>query len=181
MVAKGHLAKTEMVGNLFILQFLFDQRDCLALTRAEMDDRYGLRALRNDWCSRQAEAILTTLRDMSILVIVLIGWALNQNEYEGDHSQRPSTDFDLLVKPRDATQVTAVLHKLNYRDGDFEPWPSYFRWFKNRCHTYHRKPILITSEPPGQTLTQTNWGQRPGWHSPRWRLRASSYHGTDEP
>jgi hypothetical protein len=67
-------------------------------------------------------------------VIVLKGWALVPLVYDGDPSQRPSEDIDLLVKPRDMSRVTDVLYNLNYRDGSIEPWPGYYRRFKNCCH-----------------------------------------------
>jgi predicted nucleotidyltransferase len=97
------------------------------------EERYR-QLLYYDWCSRQAEAVLRSLRDLSIPVIVLKGWAVVQIVYGGDYSQRPSSDIDLLVKPCDTGRVTDLLRELEYSDFALEPWPGYFQRYINSSH-----------------------------------------------
>ena len=90
--------------------------------------------LYTDWCAQQAKVLLDSLQELSIPVIVLKGWALVQLVYDGDYSQRPASDIDLLVRPGDAGKVSQVLHNLDYGDYAMEPWPGYFQRFVNSSH-----------------------------------------------
>jgi hypothetical protein len=87
-----------------------------------------------DWCIQQVKIILTALNQSSIPVIVLKGWSLIPLVYDGDPSQRPTSDIDLLVLPKDVPRVTEVFRKLKYQQGEMEPWPGYFRRYINSAH-----------------------------------------------
>lgn len=87
-----------------------------------------------DWCANQAGVVLASLINQHIPVIVLKGWALVQLIYQGDYSQRLSSDIDLLVRPEHAARAIDVLHGLGYTATDVEPWPGYFRRFLNGVH-----------------------------------------------
>ena len=127
------LIQGKLVGLFSILGRTYPDLWPRAVKEKLREDRYR-QIPYNDWCLRQAETVLTTLGDLSIPVIVLKGWALIPLVYDGDPSQRPASDFDLLVNPQDVSRITDILHDLNYADGEMEPWPGYFRRYINSAH-----------------------------------------------
>jgi hypothetical protein len=96
--------------------------------------RYRQLLFHADWGAVQARVVLRALQEGGIPVIVLKGWALVALVYDGDYSQRPAVDIDLLVKPEDAGRAIEALEGLGYAATDMEPWPGYFRRFLNGVH-----------------------------------------------
>ena len=90
------------------------------------EDRYHA-LLRGDWCTEQVHNVLSGLRQASIPVIVLKGWALIPTLYGGDYGQRTYDDIDLLVPPHLAARAEDILHELGYRGLRVEPWAGH-RW-----------------------------------------------------
>ncbi len=99
--------------------------------------------LTSDWCAQQAGEVLAALSDQHIPVMVLKGWVLVQLIYQGDHSQRPASDIDLLVSPADTGRAIEILEGLGYKATDMEPWPGHFQRFLNSGH------YVSTAREPG--------------------------------
>jgi hypothetical protein len=127
------LLQYKLVGLFSILGRSYPDLWPRAVKEKLREDRYRQLPY-NDWCSHQVETILSSLQVMNIPVIVLKSWAVIPKVYDGDPSQRPALDIDLLVKTKDVLQVNYILHGLSYLDGKMEPWPGYFRRFINSAH-----------------------------------------------
>jgi hypothetical protein len=148
------LIQDKLVGLFSILGRTFPDLWPRAIKEKLREDRYRQIPYLY-WCLYQVETVLTSLHDLSIPVIVLKGWAYVPLVYDGDPSQRPSSDIDLLVKPQDVQKVTDILYNLNYRNGDLEPWPGYFRRYSYSEH------FLSTQMYPNSSLSfniDLHWG-----------------------
>ncbi len=81
-------------------------------------------------CSAHIKVVLKAITDAGVKLIVLKGWAHIQTIYNGDYSQRPCDDIDLLVHPNDIDIVESILRRLDYVI-EKESWPGYNRRYHN--------------------------------------------------
>jgi hypothetical protein len=98
------------------------------------------------WCEHQAKMVLTSLHQENIPAIVLKGWAIVQILYGGEFNQRPSSDIDVLVNPRDLNKMEAILDHLGYHDAAVEPWPGHFHRYLNSRHYLSSRSTTQTSQ-----------------------------------
>lgn len=87
-----------------------------------------------EWCNGQVHFLLNMFNERQIRFVVLKGWGLVPIVYDGDSSQRTTSDIDILVAPVDVEKVIRLLHDLEYRDGIIEPWPGYYRRYISSTH-----------------------------------------------
>jgi len=107
--------------------------------------RYRL-LLYHDWWIEHMKSTLSALDHLRIPIIVLKGWALMERVYDGDSSQRITSDIDLLIKPEDFARVTNFLHEQGYRDGMIEPWPGYYLRYISSIHYLSPHVHELTSQ-----------------------------------
>jgi hypothetical protein len=103
----------------------------------------------------QAREVLQALRQANVATLVLKGWALLPVLYEGEYSQRPTADIDILVRPGEADLGDHALKQLGYRDVDVEPWPGYFRRYMN---SRHYQPPGTAAHSDQEFQVDIHWG-----------------------